>query len=128
MAAYCVFMGRRLAEMRRVLKPTGGIYLHCDPHASAYLRILDAIFGERQFQNETVWERIKGAGKTSQHGYRSFGRSSDSLLFYSASDKYHFDIGILNISWHMTYKVAMLGCSLAMVLVDWPAKLYASLC
>ena len=93
MAAYCVYMGRRLVEMRRALKPTGSIYLHCDPHANAYLRILmDAIFGESNFRNEIVWERIKGAGKTSQHGYRSFGRSSDSLLFYSASDKHHFDV------------------------------------
>ena len=84
MAAYCVFMGRRLAEMRRVLKPTGSIYLHCDPHANAYLRILmDAIFGENQFQNEVVWSyRTGGVSK------RHWPRKHDTLLFYTKSDQY----------------------------------------
>ena len=83
-AAYCVFMGRRLAEMRRVLKPAGSIYLHCDPHANAYLRILmDAIFGENQFQNEVVWSyRTGGVSK------RHWPRKHDTLLFYTKSDKY----------------------------------------
>ena len=84
MAAYCVFMGRRLAEMRRVLKPAGGIYLHCDPHANAYLRILmDAIFGENQFRNEVVWSyRTGGVSK------RHWPRKHDTLLFYAKSDQY----------------------------------------
>ena len=84
MAAYCVFMGRRLAEMRRVLKPAGSIYLHCDPHANAYLRILmDAIFGENQFRNEVVWSyRTGGVSK------RHWPRKHDTLLFYTKSDKY----------------------------------------
>ena len=84
MAAYCVFMGRRLAEMRRVLKPAGSIYLHCDPHANAYLRILmDAIFGESQFQNEVVWSyRTGGVSK------RRWPRKHDTLLFYTKSDQY----------------------------------------
>ena len=84
MAAYCVFMGRRLAEMRRVLKPAGSIYLHCDPHANAYLRILmDAIFGENQFRNEVVWSyRTGGVSK------RHWPRKHDTLLFYTKSDQY----------------------------------------
>ena len=87
MAAYIVYMGKRLMEMRRVLKKTGSIYLHCDPHANAYLRILmDAVFGEKQFRNEIVWERIKGAGKTSQHKPKSYGASSDFIFFYAMSD------------------------------------------
>ena len=56
MAAYCVFMGRRLQEMHRVLKPTGSIYLHCDYHANNYLRLLmDAVFNAGNFRNEIVW-------------------------------------------------------------------------
>ena len=89
--AYLTYMAIRLMEMKRVLKPTGSIYLHCDPTASHYLKtLMDAIFGGKNFRNEIVWERIKGAGKTSQHGYRSFGRSSDTLLFYSVSEEYCF--------------------------------------
>ena len=53
MAAYCVFMGRRLEQLHRVLKPTGSVYLHCDPHANAYLRILmDAVFGTSNFRTK----------------------------------------------------------------------------
>ena len=56
MGAFLCFMGVRLMEMRRLLKPTGSIYLHCDPTASHYLKMLmDAIFGPAQFQNEVIW-------------------------------------------------------------------------
>lgn len=55
MAAYIVYMARRLMEMRRVLKSTGSIYLHCDWHANAHLRVLmDAIFGQSNLCNEIV--------------------------------------------------------------------------
>ena len=58
MMAYLVMMAPRLVELRRVLKPTGSIYLHCDPTASHYLKILmDTIFGQRNFKNEVVWPR-----------------------------------------------------------------------
>ncbi len=64
MAAYCVFMARRLEQLRRVLKPTGSIYLHCDPHANAYLRILmDTVFGTGNFRNEVVWFYKTGGGE-----------------------------------------------------------------
>ena len=56
--AYLVMMAPRLAELRRVLKPTGSIYLHCDPTASHYLKILmDAIFGPGSLRNEIIWKR-----------------------------------------------------------------------
>ena len=83
MAAYCVYMGRRLAEMHRVLKSTGSIYLHCDPHANAYLRILmNAIFGENQFRNEIVWHYNKWTNAASH-----FQRNHDTLFFYAKSGK-----------------------------------------
>lgn len=84
MAAYCVYMGRRLAEMRRVLKPTGSIYLHCDPHANAYLRILmDAAFGEKQYRNEIIWCYPAG-GKGPKFG---FHRKHDTIYAYGKSEK-----------------------------------------
>ena len=58
MMAYLVMMTARLVELRRVLKPTGSLYLHCDPTASHYLKIvLDAIFGPENFRNEIIWKR-----------------------------------------------------------------------
>lgn len=78
MAAYCVYMGRRLLEMHRVLKPTGSIYLHCDPHANAYLRILmDTIFGLPNFRNEIVW-CYRGGGVPSS----AFARKHDTIFYY----------------------------------------------
>ena len=86
MAAYAVFMGRRLAELRRVLKPTGSVYLHCDPHANAYLRILmDAVFGEQQFRNEIIWAYTGPSNTT-----RWFPRKHDAILFYAKSKQARF--------------------------------------
>ena len=79
MMAYLVMMAIRIVEMHRILKPTGSLYLHCDPSASHYLKIiLDAVFGPQNFRNEIVWQR------TSAHndGNR-FGRVHDIILFYS---------------------------------------------
>ena len=88
MAAYCVYMGRRLAEMRRVLKPTGSIYLHCDPHANAYLRILmDAVFGEKQFRNEIVW-CYTGPGSPR---IRQFNRKHDTIFWYAKGANWTFN-------------------------------------
>jgi len=87
MMAYIAYMAQRLFEMHRVLKPTGSIYLHCDPTASHYLKVvMDRIFGAANFRNEIVWKRMKGA-KGSQHASKSWGRSSDAILYYAASDK-----------------------------------------
>ncbi len=79
MLAYLSMMAPRLIELRRVLKPTGSIYLHCDPTASAHLRLLmDAVFGTENFRNEAIWHYKRWpAGKF------QFQRMHDVLLFYS---------------------------------------------
>jgi len=79
--SYMLFMLPRLIELRRVLKSTGSIYLHCDPTASHYLKILmDAIFGPENFRNEIAWRRSRGASDTSS---QQFPRNHDNLLVYS---------------------------------------------
>jgi len=87
MMAYLTMMANRLLELHRVLKPTGSLYLHCDPTASHYLKIvLDGVFGKANFQNEIIWKR-SSAHSDSGQGARHFGRVSDTLLFYNKSDK-----------------------------------------
>ena len=83
MMAYLAMMAPRLVELRRVLKPTGSIYLHCDPTASHYLKLLmDAVFGPQFFRNEVIWKRTNSHGDAGR-----FGRVHDVLLVYSRSDK-----------------------------------------
>ena len=83
MMAYLVMMTPRLVELRRVLKPTGSLYLHCDPTASHYLKILlDAVFGKERFRNEIVWRRY-GAHNDVGQGSKHFGRVHDILLYYA---------------------------------------------
>lgn len=82
--AYIVNMAPRLVELRRVLKATGSLYLHCDPTMSHYLKILlDAIFGPENFQNEVTWQR-SGA----KNDPVRYGRSHDVILFYSAGKRF----------------------------------------
>jgi DNA modification methylase len=86
MMAYLTMMAPRLAELRRVLRPTGSIYLHCDPTASHYLKVLmDAVFGPRNFRTEIVWKRSSAHSDTKQ-GRRQHGRIHDVLLFYTKTD------------------------------------------
>ena len=88
--AYLTMMAPRLAELHRVLKPTGSLYLHCDPTASHYLKIiLDAIFGASNFVNEIVWKRQTSHNDAAQ-GAKHFGRLQDSILFYSKSARYEW--------------------------------------
>ena len=83
MLAYLSMMAPRLVELRRVLKTTGSIYLHCDPTASAYLRLLmDAVFGPASFTNEIIWRRY-GVHNDFGQGSHHFGRVHDVLLFYA---------------------------------------------
>ena len=84
MMAYLVMMAARLVELERVLKPTGSLYLHCDPTASHYLKILlDAIFGTENYRNHITWKR------TSAHsGARKWGPISDNILFYTKSNDF----------------------------------------
>ena len=81
--AYLTMMAPRLVELRRVMKPSASIYLHCDPTASHYLKtLMDAVFDARNFRNEIVWRRTSAHSDTGQ-GARHFGRISDTILFYS---------------------------------------------
>jgi DNA modification methylase len=85
--AYLTLMANRLVELHRVLKPSGSLYLHCDPTASHYLKIvLDTIFGAENFVNEIVWKR-SDAHSDSKQGAKHYGRVHDVLLFYTKSDK-----------------------------------------
>jgi site-specific DNA-methyltransferase (adenine-specific) len=82
--AYLVMMTIRLLELHRVLKPIGSLYLHCDPSASHYLKIvLDQIFGPGNFRNEIVWKRT-----TTHSDAKRYARVTDSILFYSKSSDF----------------------------------------
>ncbi len=91
MLAYLAMMAPRLVELRRVLKPTGSLYLHCDPTASHYLKLLlDAVFGPVYFKNELVWKR-----SSAHNAAKRFGPVHDTLLFYTKSDDF---------TWNPTYQ------------------------
>ena len=82
--AYLIYMVQRLLYMKSILKPTGSIYLHCDPTASHYIKVMmDAIFGHSNFRNEIVWKRTGAHG-----GSRRWGPVHDTILFYSAGENY----------------------------------------
>ena len=84
MMAYLTMMAQRLVELHRVLKPTGGIYLHCDPTASHYLKLLmDAVFDARNFRNEIVWLRTMAKGLMS----RQLPNNHDVILSYRKSNE-----------------------------------------
>jgi len=88
--AYLAMMAVRLVELRRALKPTGSLYLHCDPTASHYLKlILDCIFDGQNFRSEVIWKRT-----SSHNSARRWGPIHDVILFYSATDDY---------TWNRTY-------------------------
>ncbi|HQZ82917.1 MAG TPA: DNA methyltransferase [Pyrinomonadaceae bacterium] len=87
MMAYLVMMAIRLKELHRVLKPTGSLYLHCDPTASHYLKILlDTVFGAQNYRNEIVWKRT-----SSHNDSKKFGRVHDIILFYGKSERITFN-------------------------------------
>ncbi|MCE5249768.1 restriction endonuclease [bacterium] len=87
MMAYLTMMAIRLVEMHRVLKESGSIYLHCDPTASHYLKLLmDAIFRVENFRNEIIWKRT-----TAHNDPKRFGKVHDVLLFYTKSNNYEWN-------------------------------------
>ena len=91
MMAYLVMMAARLVELHRVLKPTGSLYLHCDPTASHYLKIiLDTIFGPQNFRNEIIWKR-----QSAHSDSRGYGAVHDVILFYVKSEAF---------LWNQTYQ------------------------
>ena len=93
MMAYLIMMAVRLVEMHRVLKSTGSLYLHCDPTASHYLKlILDAIFGVKYFRNEIIWKRTSGHSDA-----RRYGRVHDTILYYSRGNDFTWNLS------HQTY-------------------------
>lgn len=92
MMAYLAMMAIRLIELHRVLKPTGSLYLHCDPTASHYLKILlDAVFGPKNFRNEITWKRRVGMS-SAVHESNKFGVCTDIIFFYSRSEDVEFHV------------------------------------
>ncbi len=90
--SYLVYMAARLLEMKRLLRATGSIYLHCDPTMSHYLKLLmDAVFGKRAFRNEVIWAYQRWTGAT-----KHFQRMHDDVLFYANADA---DFNILKESY-----------------------------
>lgn len=84
--AYLAMMAVRLVELQRVLKPTGSLYLHCDPTASHYLKlVLDAVFGAENFRSEVIWRRT-----SSHNSARRWGPVHDTIFFYSKSSDYNW--------------------------------------
>ena len=87
MESYIAWLRERLTELRRLLKPTGSLYLHCDWHANAYIRVeLDALFGWENFRNEIIWT-YTGPSNTK----RQFPRKHDTIFFYSAGPSWTFN-------------------------------------
>ena len=89
MLSYVSYMAQRLFGMHRILKDTGSIYLHCDPTASHYLKlIMDAIFGEKSFRNEILWCYTR----MSAGGQRQLSRAHDIILWYSKGQEWCFNV------------------------------------
>jgi DNA modification methylase len=93
---YIAWLKERVQEMHRVLKATGSIFLHCDWHANAYIRvyILDKIFGERNFRNDIIW--YYGAKATQNESV--FQRKHDIIFFYSKHENYKFKVQVQEYS------------------------------
>ena len=86
--SYLIYMAIRLLEMHRLLKPTGTIYLHCDPTMSHYLKLtMDAVFGRNNFRNEVVWHYRRWTA-----GTRNFQKMHDILLRYSKTENFTFNV------------------------------------
>lgn len=91
MMAYLTAMAIRLFEVHRVLKPTGSFYLHCDPTASHYLKvILDVIFSPENFRNEIIWKRTS-AHNDAKQGRKAYGNIADIILYYTKSSSFTFN-------------------------------------
>ena len=86
---YIAWLKERVEQMHRILRPTGSIFLHCDWHANAYIRvfILDEVFGENNFVNEIIWQKIR----TTKAQSKQFGNVHDIIYFYSKSNNWLFE-------------------------------------
>ena len=99
---YLGFIVARLREMHRILKPTGSLYLHCDPTMSHYLKVeLDAVFGRANFRNEIIW-CYTGPGRVT----RWFQRKHDVVLFYARTDDATFNADSVRIPYVADYTAA----------------------
>lgn len=91
MMAYLVMMAARLVELHRVLKPTGSLYLHCDPTASHYLKVtLDSVFGPKNFRAEIIWRRTNAKGLA----FKGYAKNHDIIFYYAKGEK---------VCWHRLY-------------------------
>ena len=91
MMAYLTYMAQRIIEMHRILKPTGSLYLHCDPTASHYLKgLMDTIFGEHNFLNEIIWWYDTGGMSKTR-----YSRKHDVILFYANGKNWNFNIDMV---------------------------------
>src|SRR5579872_448222 len=88
--AYLIFMVQRMLYMKSILRPTGSIYLHCDPAASHYIKVMmDGIFGHHNFRSEIIWRRSASHNKIT----KQYGPIHDVILFYTKSNKFTFHPG-----------------------------------
>ena len=99
--SYLVYMAVRLLELRRILKRSGSVYLHCDPTMGHYLKVLmDSIFGRRHFRNEIIW-CYTGPGSPKM---RQFNRKHDTIFWYSKGDSWCFNADQVRITHHSKTK------------------------
>ena len=89
MHSYLAFMAPRLVQIHRILKPTGSLYLHCDPNANSYLRmLLDCVFGENNMRNEIIWHYKTSSSKSDKH----FIKNTDSIWLYAKSKRHTINV------------------------------------
>lgn len=99
--AYLSYMVERIVQMKIVLKPTGSIYLHCDPTCSHYIKVMmDGVFGQKNFRNEITWCYKRMASKNQ----RVFNRTHDVILFYSKSHQWVFNVDAVRLPYSESSK------------------------
>lgn len=104
--SYLVWLNARLWEMKRVLKDTGSIYVHCDWHASHYIKTeMDKIFGYDNFKNEIVWYYQSGGGRADDH----FNRKHDILFWYTKGPKYKYNLDKIRVPFKETSMYSIYG-------------------
>ena len=125
MMAYLTMMTQRMIELHRVLKPTGSIYLHCDPTASHYLKLLmDAVFGAQNFRNEIIWQRTLAKGLMTRQLPMSY---SGTTMSYSGIGKLPGQPGTwmlrfnrtTNILWTVRQRLNILTATLTAGFINW---------
>jgi DNA modification methylase len=106
MPGYLIWLDARLYEMKRLLKKTGSIYVHCDWHASHYIKVeMDKIFGHENFRNEIVWFYEGGGGRAKNH----FNRKHDVILFYSKGSDYKYNLDKVRVAYKETSMYSFYG-------------------